>query len=352
MPSSASTADAHNELKAARRKLLRLVARTRRVGSVTLGATPRELILDNQGFRLYYYPGCAEAAAQRPLLIVYSLINRPSILDLSAKRSLIRAFRDRGRPTYLIEWKDPRPHDRFVSLDDYICDYIDRCADVLAERHPGRELDLLGVCQGGTFAVCYAALNPERIGKLITLVTPVDFHAGASTLYRLARDVDFERLTRVNGIISADTLNSVYVGLKPYQLFAQRYVAMLDMNDDEALADFLRMERWMYDSPDQTGAAFCQFARELYQENRLVRGSFELQGQRVDLARLTMPIRNVYAATDHLIPAPSAQALGSHCASKDYDELVASGGHLGVFVSGASHKRLLPALADWLNQPI
>src|SRR5690606_31413306 len=98
--------------------------------------------------------------------------------------------------------------------------------------------------------------------------------------------------------------------------------------------DFLRMERWMYDSPDQAGEAFRQFAKDFYQHNRLLSGQVWLGQQRVDLRRLAMPIFNVYASADHLVPPASALALGDAVASTDYQAQEFAGGHLGVFISG------------------
>ena len=62
------------------------------------------------------------------------------------------------------------------------------------------------------------------------------------------------------------------------------------------------MEKWLADRPHHPGAAAKQWLIDLYKENRLAKGTFELGGETVDLKRLTMPVLNVYALQDTIIP--------------------------------------------------
>ena len=67
------------------------------------------------------------------------------------------------------------------------------------------------------------------------------------------------------------------------------------------------MEKWLADRPDHAGEAAKQWLKELYQENRLVKNEWELGGRKIDL-RETMPVLNVYAEADHIIPPPTVRA--------------------------------------------
>lgn len=352
MPIRLDRSGVARELGELNAKLTRSAGEIARLQPVPVGTSRRELVAERDGVSLYHYP--AESGGPRnrtPLLIVYSLVNRPYILDLKPERSLIGALRDLGSEVYLLDWGYPDPADRYVTLDDYVNFHLDRCLSLVSERHGGIAVNMLGVCQGGTLSVCYAAIHPERVNSLITLVAPIDFHAGASSLYHLAKHVDFDRLVDSRGNIPAELLNTVFVSLKPYRLLSQRYVDMLELaGDEQAMADFLRMEKWMYDSPNQAGEAFRQFAKDFYQANGLVKGTVVLGTERVDLSRITMPVCNVYATYDHLVPPPSALALGEHIGSSDYRALDFPGGHLGVFISGRAQKALFPELAAWLRE--
>ena len=313
---------------------------------VPVGVTPREPVLETDGGVLYRYGNPAGA----PVLLVYSLVNRAYLLDLQERRSVVRRLQESGFTVYLIDWDAPGPMDRFRSLEDYIEGTLDDAVRAVSAAHGGNGVHLLGVCQGGTLSLCYAALHPEAVRSMVTLVTPVDFQTAEDVLYHLARHVDFESVVRASGNVRSVGLNMVFAGLKPFQLFVQRYLGMADLADKpEAMADFLRMERWMYDSPDQAGTAFLQFARDFYQRNGLVNGTVVLGGRRVDLGAVKMPVCNIYATGDHLVPAEAACALGPLVGTEDYTAREMPGGHLGVFISGHAHRELYPWLAQWLH---
>ena len=316
----------------------------------TRGATPFEVASSYRGDRVQlrrYAP--SQGALQRsPVLIVYSLINRPFILDLTPQRSLIGALCRAGHPVYLIDWGYARGADRFLTLTDYIEGLLGAAADDVAAAEGARP-DLLGVCQGGILALALAALHPQRAARLVTLVTPVDCRTPEDNLARMAADVDFDRMAETFGNIPAELLNAAFVALKPYRLLSERYVDLPELaGRPEALRDFLHLERWMYDSPDQAGRALAAFARELYQRNALLRGELTLGGGTVRLDAIRHPVLNVYAEQDHLVPPAAARALGPAVGSADYRELTFPGGHLGTFISRRAHRELIPEVLGWL----
>jgi polyhydroxyalkanoate synthase len=139
------------------------------------------------------------------------------------------------------------------------------------------------------------------------------------------------------------------LSLKPFRLGQQKYVHLLDSLDDEdATTLFMRMEKWIFDSPALAGAAFREFGRVFYQGNGLIKGSVVIGGRPVKLAQLTMPILNIYAESDHLVPPLASLALGDHAGTKDYEALGFPGGHIGLYVSSRAHAILPKAIDEWL----
>jgi polyhydroxyalkanoate synthase subunit PhaC len=196
----------------------------------------------------------------------------------------------------------------------------------------------------------HAALHPGRVRNLVTMVTPVDFHTGDNMLANWARGVDVDLFVDTLGNVPADLMNLSYLMLKPWRLFVQKYVGLVDILDDrQALEDFLRMEKWIFDSPDQAGEAFRQFVKQFYQANGFVNGGVRIGEREVDLAHLTMPVLNVFAQQDHLVPPAASQALGGLVGTKDYSELSFRGGHIGIYVSGRAQKEVPSAIHDWLS---
>lgn len=319
---------------------------------VVVGASARQLVWQDGKVCLYRF--LADEGEQRParqaLLVVYALVNRPYMIDLQQGRSLVQRLLALGHDVYVLDWGYPDRGDRYLSLEDYVLRYIDGAVRHLCQASAQQGIDLLGVCQGGVLSLCYAALEPARVRNLITMVTPVDFHTADNMLGNWARALDVDALVQTLGNIPADLMNASYLMLKPFQLNLHKYVAMLDiLHDRQALADFLRMEKWIFDSPDMAGTAFAQFIKQFYQDNGLVHGTIQLDARVVDLSQVTMPVLNLYATQDHLVPPASSQALRGLIGSQDYTEDCFAGGHIGIYVSSRAQREVPACIDGWLR---
>ncbi len=323
----------------------------RKVGPVELGPTPRDVVHREDKLTLYRYrPLTEQRVTPLPLLICSPLVNRPYMMDLQEDRSLIRGLLRAGIDVYLIDWGYPDGADRFLELDDYVNRYLVTCVDQLCRSSGAGSVNLLGVCQGGTLSLCHAALHPERIAKLVTMVTPVDFQTPENLLAKWARQLDVDTLVAATGNVPGELLNAAFLALMPYRLTSQKYAGLLDLIDDPAqLRNFLRMEKWIFDSPDQPGEVFRQFIRWFFQENRLVHGTLRIGGRLVDLGQVTMPVLNVYASQDHLVPPSASLPLERLVGTADYSTYVFNGGHIGIYVSAKAQQELPLAIANWLE---
>ena len=343
-PKPATLAD---EVAEFQRRLAASAATLSRLPPVTLATAPRDAVAVEGKVTLYRYRSETRRAKLPPLLIVFALVNRPSVLDLQPDRSLIRALLGAGLDVYLLDWGYPDRSDRHTTLADYTTGYLHRAVERMGAEHG--PINLLGICQGGTLSVLYASLEPKRIARLITMVTPVDFQTPDNLLSRWARGIDVGRLVDTFGNVPGELLNATFQSLMPFRLSLQKYLALVDGADDpRQLEGFLRMENWIQDSPDQAGAAFAEFLQWFYQENRLVHGKVSLAGRVVDLGRIAMPVLNVYATADHLVPPAASRALGGLVGSRAYREVAIETGHIGMYVSSRAAK-VPAAIAAWLK---
>ena len=145
-------------------------------------------------------------------------------------------------------------------------------------------------------------------------------------------------------------MGAIFSMLTPIRSITKYNLDLLDIVDNEAkLLNFLRMEKWLADRPHHPGEAAKQWLKDLYQDNRLVENTWELDGRKVDLQQVTMPVLNIYAQGDQIIPPATSCALNGRIGSRDYTELGMPGGHIGVFVSGRSQGIVSKGIADWLG---
>ena len=323
----------------------------RDVGDFDYGATTKQEVWRDGKVVLYRFIGDKAPTARVPLLIAYALVNRPYMVDLQHDRSIVKGLLERGEDVYILDWGYPDRSDRFLMLEDYIERFLGGAVDHLRRSFGLDAINLLGICQGGTFALSYAALHPERVRNLITMVTPVDFHTADNMLAHWTRDLDVDLFVDTLGNVPADMMNACYLTLKPWRLLAQKYVGVVDILDDaKALEDFLRMEKWIFDSPDQAGEAFRQYIHQFYQGNGFVNGGITIGDREVHLGLVEMPVLNIFAEQDHLVPPDASRALRGLVGTQDYSELSFRGGHIGIYVSGRAQTQVPSAIHDWLAQ--
>lgn len=294
-----------------------------------------------------------------PLLILHGLFGRQTVTDLEPRRSLVAALLAAGADLWVMDWGHPSRADAWADFTDYAVDWLGDALEVIGAE-TGRRAAIFGICQGGVFALCHAALHPERVAGLALAGTPVDFHADEQDpdprrghLNVWARGLDpavLDDWIAEHGVIPGAVTGAIFQSLNPVKAAGKYTTELLGLADDaDALATFLRMERWLSDRPDHPGAAARQWLVELYAENALVAGRFRLDGRPVALGRIECPVLNIVAEGDHIVPPPCSLALERHLAPGLCRTLRVPTGHIGMFVSEKARGLVAPGVADWLG---
>jgi polyhydroxyalkanoate synthase len=305
--------------------------------------TPRVEVWREGSLRLFRY-GMAEGHSGPALLLLYAQINRPSILDLEPGRSLIEGLVAAGRDVYLLDWGDPQPEDHERTLAQLLQGPVHRAMKAISSR---RKVDLLGICQGGVFALLYAAMYPNRVRRLVTMVTPVDFQTPDDLLSLWARACAPTALGAPQ-FSSGSALHLLFQMLAPFRQGVGKYLDLLgNLNDPAWVQRFRRMERWVHDCPDPPRTILRTFVEDLYRQNGLLRNTLRLDGQQIDLRKIRAPLLNIYGTEDHIVPPASSRALSGLSASRRYEEWALPVGHIGIFVS-AKAAALPSRIALWL----
>lgn len=312
--------------------------------------TPREVVFEEDKLKLYHYNKSTRSVNKVPTLIVYALVNTPSMMDIGQDKSFIKKLVDSGLDLYLIEWGFPTADDKYISLDDYINIYIDDVVGHIRKESGADKINILGVCQGGTFSLMYTALHPGKVKNLVTMVTPVDFSTDDGLLFKWGKYLDPDRMVEAYGVVPGDFMNTGFLTLKPLSLMVNKYVDVInDLDDPEHLSSFMTMEKWIFDSPGQAGMAYKEFLNAMYRENRLIKGEMEVGGKKVDLKKITQPVLNLYAERDNQVPNAASIPIGDYVGSEDYTAKSFPTGHIGMFVSRRSQEEVAPTVVDWLK---
>ncbi len=316
-----------------------------------IATTPYEIVYQIDRVKLKYYKPTAKRTVKTPLLVVYALINRETMLDLQPGRSVVQNFLNEGIDLYMIDWGYPTRKDKFLGIDDHVNVYIDSVVDFIRKKHKINKINLMGICMGGTFSVIYTALHPGKIKNLITTVTPTNFDTDKGLLHIWTRQIDAEKLVKAYGNMPGDILNLGFLLLNPARLMIDKYVGFMENIDNKTFVEnFIRMEKWIFDSPDVPGETFRQFIEDCYQKNLLIQNKMVVGGKKVDLKKIKIPLLNIYGRFDHLVPPEACELLTKKVGSTDTEDICLDTGHIGIYVSSKCQRELVPKIAQWLRE--
>ncbi|WP_303657570.1 class III poly(R)-hydroxyalkanoic acid synthase subunit PhaC [Haladaptatus caseinilyticus] len=321
-----------------------------RMSDVEVGQTPCREVYSENKLTLKHYEPTTDKQHDVPILIVYALINRPYILDLQQDRSVVKTLLDQGFDVYMIDWGEPSKLDAHLTLYDYVDRYIDNCVDVVRERSGEDSINVLGYCMGGTMSAMYASLHPDKVKNLGLMAAGLSFDGDGGVLELWGDDEYYspEVLTETVGNVPSEFLDVGFALMDPVDNFVTKYVRLFDnIDNDEMVENFARMERWIGDGIDVAGETYRQFIEDIYQDDKLMRNELHLNGRHIDLDDIDMPVLQIVGEYDHLIPPEASKPFNEVVGSDDTSVLEFPTGHIGLSVSSSSHTKLWPKVCDW-----
>jgi polyhydroxyalkanoate synthase len=315
-----------------------------------INKTPKNLVFQIDKMKLYHYKPMVKHPVPIPILLVYALMNKQYIMDIQPEKSFVKKLLELGLDVYIIDWGYPTAQDKYVTTEDYVEEYLGASVDFIRTRHALPRINLLGKCQGGTFAAIYASLHTDAVKNLVAVAAPFDFDVEDGLLFKWSKHFHVDQLVDAYGVVPGDFLNNTFIMLSPYNLAIGKYINIVNSFDDpKALGEFLRMEKWLFDCPAQAGENYRKWMKDLWQDNLLLKGEFSLGGKKVNLKNITIPVLNVYGTKDNLIPASSSIPLLQAVGSKDKEEASYPVGHAGIVASSLSQAEIAPKIAAWVK---
>lgn len=345
-----SPAGSPNEAQEDLRKLEKARSVLHTAGSIAVGQTPHEVLAETRAYRLLHYQPVVSKTAQTPILAVYALINRSYVLDLQPDKSWIRSLLSQGFDIYLIDWKDPSAVDKYVSFDDYVNGYINDCVDIVLKKTKVDKLTLHGYCMGASMSIMYTALHQQKVRNLAVIAPVIDTERDSTVIGNMAKNMDVVKMRDTIGNLPPEQLFACYSALKPFKQGVAKYFNLVQNIDNESfVGNFLRIEKWLYDTPPIAGETFRQWIADIYQKNLLAKNEFALGDLVVDLSKITVPVLNLVADEDHLVSPECSTPLNDMVSSSDKRLMRFHTGHVGLIASSYSQNNVLPKVGQWLK---
>jgi polyhydroxyalkanoate synthase subunit PhaC len=322
-----------------------------------IAQTPKQMVWALNKAKLYrYVPMVAEEQRHPiPLLLVFALMNRPHILDLRPGHSFIEYMLQKGYDIYLLDWGAPGPEDKNLTFGDYVLDYMPRAIRKMKVVSQVEEFSLLGWCIGAILTTSYAALRPhDGLRNLILLTAPLDFsdkEAITFARWTAAPNFDVDKVLQAFGNMPAEMIEYGAKALKPVENYIGNFLRLWDnINDPKVVEAWHAMNTWVTDNIPMAGATFRQLVVDLYRNDRLMKGEWELRGERVDVSNIRANLLTVIAEGDHITPPCQSRTLNAKVSSKDKELFSTPGGHIGIMAGSGASKVTWPHLEGWLNR--
>lgn len=288
-----------------------------------------------------------------PTLVVAPYAGHAStVADFYEGQSLVRALQGAGvREVYVTDWKSATPGMAMLDIDAYLGD-LALCVDEI-----GGVANLVGLCQGGWLSAMYAARFPDKAVSLVLAGAPIDTAAVDCEVRRYATTFPmsfFERLVRAGGgVLQGRLMLMGFKSLHPEQHYFKKFVELYENIDNEDFtARFRRFEEWYQHTIDLPGAFYLQAIRELFRENRLVRGEFTGLGRRLSMRDVTCGLYLLAGDRDDITPAEQVMSTVKYAGTHP-DRIVrdmAPGGHIGLFMGKRAIDTNWPRIGRWIAE--
>jgi polyhydroxyalkanoate synthase subunit PhaC len=314
-----------------------------------MAATPGKVVFRNELIELIQYAPSTETVYRRPLLIVPPWINKFYVLDLNPEKSFIRWAVAKGLTVFVVSWVNPDERHAAKDFEAYMREGLFAALEAVEQATGERDVSTIGYCVGGTLlavALAYmAAIGDNRISSATFFAAQVDFSDPGD----LKVFVDEMQLKAIGdqmaekGYLEGAQMANAFNMLRPNDLIWSYFVNNYLKGKEPAPFDLLV---WNSDSTRMPAANHMFYLRNCYLENNLTRGAMAIEGKKLDLGKVTIPIYNLAAREDHIAPAKSV-FVGSRYFGGPVRYVLAGSGHIAGVINPADK----PKYQYWTDGP-
>ncbi len=317
-----------------------------------LAVTPGKVVFRNHLIELLQYSPQTPNVYAEPVLITPAWIMKYYILDLSPRNSLVRYLVEKGHTVFMISWKNPDAADRDLGMDDYVREGFIAALAQVRSRIPQQPVHAVGYCIGGTLlAIAAAALAPQADNPLASVslfAAQTDFsEPGELSVFITPSQIAMlEAMMHKAGVLESERMGAAFALLRSRDLLWTPAVDQYVRGERPKLNDLMA---WNADGTRMPWRMHSEYLERLYLNNELARGEFTVEGTKLDLAAITVPMFVVGTETDHVAPWRSVYKVRALTRSADYTFLLTSGGHNAGIVSGPTHPKRRHRMLTWSN---
>lgn len=304
-----------------------------------VGITPGKVVFRNELMELIQYSPVTEKTGAEPVLFCPAWIMKFYILDLSPKNSMVRYLVEQGKTVFMISWKNPTVADRDIGFEDYVTKGLFAAVDAVEKIVPGRGINTVGYCIGGTLLmVGAAAMARDGDGRLqsVSLFAAQGDFSEAGEVLRFISESQLEFVDKFmwkKGFLSSENMSGTFGALRASDMIwgsaVDRYLFGKETEFNDLMA-------WNADGTRMPYRMHTEYLHKLFLHNELARNRFFVGDSPVSLLDIRVPIFALGTETDHVAPWPSVYKI-HELTRTEVTFLLTSGGHNAGVISGAIH---------------
>ena len=321
-----------------------------------LATTPGKVVFRNRLVELIHYAPTTEKVRAMPIVITTPWINKFYILDLTAKKSMVKYLTDQGFSVFITSWKNPGADLGDIRLDDYLLEGVDEVVRVAREFCKVSQVHLVGYCIGGTLVSTYMAWANKRYGSdkmpvahwtLFTTLTDFAHPGDIDVFIDDACIGALEESMAKKGYLDGSEMATSFRMLRSNSLIWNYWVHSYLLG--EALPPF-DVLFWNMDTTRMPQAMHSYYLREMYLHNNLIkRDKLTIAGEAIDLDRIVQPLYAVTAEDDHIAPWKQCYRIRKYVNIKASVRFVLStSGHILGIVNPPANP---PKRSYWIAEP-
>jgi polyhydroxyalkanoate synthase len=306
-----------------------------------MATTPGAVIFKNELFELIQYAPATETVCKTPILFAPPWINKFYILDLNARKSMVRWLVAQGWTVFVISWTNPDQRQKDETWESYMLKGVYQALEKALEETGAPKAHLVGYCIGGTMLgttlAHMAATGDQRAASATFFTTQLDF-ADAGELQVFVDEQTLKALDERmdDGFLPAESMATAFNMLRSSDLIWSFVVQNYLLGKDPFPFDLLY---WNADSTCMPARVHKFYLDSFYNHNRLAKGDMTLGGVALDLGRVTLPVYHVATKEDHIAPPQSAYRGAKLLGSKDETFVLAGSGHIAGVVNPPDAKK-------------
>jgi len=307
-----------------------------------VATAPGKVVFRNTVMELLQYSPTTDEVHARPLLIFPPWINKYYILDLRPENSFVRWLVGQGYTVFLVSWVNPGADMAEAGFEEYMKGGIFAALDAVEQATGVRDPNCVGYCIGGTLLAAtlayMAAKKDDRVHSATFWAAQTDF-SEAGELSVFVDEAQLEalkaKMDSEGGVLPGSKMAGAFNMLRANDLIWSFVINNYMLGKQPMPFDLLY---WNSDTTRMPEKLHLSYLRSCYKENALALGKMTLDGVKLDLSKVKVPVYFQSAKEDHIAPAASV-FKGAKLFGGPARFILAGSGHIAGVINPPAAKK-------------